>query len=98
MLRNTSGFVYYVSITGITGAAAAQAAAVAPEVARIKAATDLPICVGFGVRTPDNAAAIAAIADGVVVGTAIVDRIAKGDSAAEVLAFVKTLAEGAHGE
>ena len=97
VLQNTSGFVYYVSITGITGGAAAQSAAVAPEVARIKAATDLPITVGFGVRTPENAAAIAAIADGVVVGTAIVDRIAKGDSAAEVLAFVKTLSDGAHG-
>ncbi len=97
VLQNTSGFVYYVSITGITGAAAAQSAAVAPEVARIKAATDLPICVGFGVRTPENAAAIASVADGVVVGTAIVDRIGKGDSAAEVLAFVKTLADGAHG-
>ncbi len=97
VLRNTSGFVYYVSITGITGAAAARSAAVAPEVARIKAATDLPVCVGFGVKTPDNAAAIARVADGVVVGTAIVDRIGRGDSPAEVLAFVKTLAEGAHG-
>ncbi len=97
VLQNTSGFVYYVSITGITGAAAAQAEAVAPEVARIKAATDLPICVGFGVRTPENAAAIASVAVGVVVGTAIVDRIGRGDSPAEVLGFVKTLAEGAHG-
>ncbi len=97
VLQNTSGFVYYVSITGITGGAAARSAAVAPEVARIKAATDLPVCVGFGVRTPDNAAAIASIADGVVVGTAIVDRIGQGDSPAEVLAFVKTLADGAHG-
>ena len=97
VLRNTSGFVYYVSITGITGAAAARSAAVAPEVARIKAATDLPVCVGFGVRTPSSAAAIARVADGVVVGSAIVERIGKGESAAEVLAFVKTLADGAHG-
>jgi tryptophan synthase alpha chain len=97
VLQNTSGFVYYVSITGITGAAAAHAAAVAPEVARIKASTSLPVCVGFGVKTPDNAAAIASIADGVVVGSAIVDRIGKGDSAAEVLGFVKALADGAHG-
>jgi tryptophan synthase alpha chain len=97
VLQNASGFVYYVSITGITGAAAAQAEAVAPEVARIKAATDLPVCVGFGIRTPENAAAVARVADGVVVGSAIVDRIGKGDSAAEVLAFVKTLADGAHG-
>jgi tryptophan synthase alpha chain len=97
VLKNTSGFVYYVSITGITGAAAAQSAAVGPEVARIKAATDLPVCVGFGVKTPENAADIASVADGVVVGSAIVDRIGKGDSAAEVLGFVKSLADGAHG-
>jgi tryptophan synthase alpha chain len=97
VLQNTSGFVYYVSITGITGAAAAQAAAVGPDVARIKAATNLPVCVGFGVKTPENAAAIARVADGVVVGSAIVDRIGKGAGAAEVLAFVTSLAEGAHG-
>ena len=97
VLQNTSGFVYYVSITGITGAAAAQSTVVGPEVARIKAATDLPVCVGFGIRTPENAADIASVADGVVVGTAIVDRIGRGDSAAEVLAGVKTMADGAHG-
>jgi tryptophan synthase alpha chain len=97
VLQNSSGFVYYVSITGITGAAAAQAADVGPEVARIKAATDLPVCVGFGVKTPENAAAIARVADGVVVGSAIVDRIGKGASAAEVLGFVRSLADGAHG-
>jgi tryptophan synthase alpha chain len=97
VLQNTSGLVYYVSITGITGAAAAQSTIVAPEVARIKAATDLPVCVGFGIRTPSSAADIARVADGVVVGTAIVDRIGKGESAAEVLAFVKTMANGAHG-
>jgi tryptophan synthase alpha chain len=61
VLQNTSGFVYYVSITGITGAAAAQAADVAPEVARIKAATDLPIIVGFGINTPETARAIASL-------------------------------------
>jgi tryptophan synthase alpha chain len=97
VLANTSGFVYYVSITGITGAAAAVADEVAPEVARIKHATDLPVCVGFGVRTPENAAAIARVADGVVVGTAIVNRIGAGSPAAEVLGFVRGLAEGAHG-
>jgi tryptophan synthase alpha chain len=97
VLQNTSGFVYYVSITGITGAAAAQATAVGPEVARIKAATELPVCVGFGIRTPESAADVARVADGVVVGTAIVDRIGRGDSPAKVLAFVKTLADGAHG-
>ena len=97
VLKNTSGFVYYVSITGITGAAAAVAGEVGPEVARIKRATDLPICVGFGVRTPENAAEIARVADGVVVGTAIVNQIADGKSPADVLDFVRALADGAHG-
>ncbi len=96
VLMNTSGFVYYVSITGITGAAAAVADEVAPEVARIKRTTDLPVCVGFGVRTPENAAAIAQVADGVVVGSAIVDQIGDGKPAGEVLEFVRGLAEGAH--
>ncbi len=96
VLRNTSGFVYYVSITGITGAAAAQSSDVGPEVARIKAKTDLPIVVGFGIRTPEAAEAIARVADGAVVGSAIVDRIGKGDAPEQVLAFVKSLAEGAH--
>jgi tryptophan synthase alpha chain len=97
VLQNTSGFVYYVSITGITGAGAAVADEVGPEVARIKRATDLPVCVGFGVRTPENAAAIARVADGVVVGSAIVSRIANGDSPADVLDFVRTLTKSAHG-
>ncbi|PHP26640.1 tryptophan synthase subunit alpha [Limimaricola cinnabarinus] len=96
VLQNTSGFVYYVSITGITGAAEAQADAVAPEVARIKSQTDLPIIVGFGVRTPETAKSIAGIADGTVVGSAIVSQIAEGKPVAEVLSFVKTLADGAH--
>ncbi len=96
VLQNTSGFVYYVSITGITGAAAAQSADVGPEVARIKARTDLPVVVGFGIRTPEAAEAIAKVADGAVVGSAIVDRIGKGDAPDQVLAFVKTLAAGAH--
>jgi len=96
VLQNTSGFLYYVSITGITGAAAADAAAIAPEVARIRAASDIPVCVGFGIRTPDSAARIAAVADGVVVGSAIVDLIGRGRPASEVLDFVRALAEGVH--
>jgi tryptophan synthase alpha chain len=96
VLTNTSGFVYYVSITGITGAGAAQAGDVAPEVARIKAATDLPVIVGFGITTPDSARAIAGVADGCVVGSAIVRELGAGRSPAEVLAFVASLAEGAH--
>ncbi|MCV2894520.1 tryptophan synthase subunit alpha [Lentibacter sp. XHP0401] len=96
VLQNTSGFVYYVSITGITGAAEAQAVDVAPEVARIKSKTDLPVIVGFGIKTPAQSEAIAGVADGAVVGSAIVDRISKGESAADVLTFVKTLSDGAH--
>ena len=96
VLTNTSGFVYYVSITGITGAATAQAGDVGPEVARIKAQTDLPVIVGFGIKTPEGAQAIAEVADGAVVGSAIVERIAQGDSVEDVLTFVKSLADGAH--
>lgn len=96
VMRNTSGFVYYVSITGITGSAAAEAADVAPEVARIKAQTDLPVIVGFGIRTPETAREIAGVADGAVVGSAIVAELAAGRPVAEVLDFVRGLAEGAH--
>ena len=96
VLQNTSGFVYYVSITGITGAAAATAGDVGPEVARIKAQTKLPVIVGFGIRTPEAAEAIASVADGAVVGSAIVQLIAEGKSTAEVLDFVAGLAAGAH--
>jgi len=76
VLANTSGFVYYVSITGITGAGAPDAGAVATAVARIKRHTRLPVAVGFGVRTAAQAAAIAAGADGVVVGSALVNALA----------------------
>jgi tryptophan synthase alpha chain len=75
VLTNTSGFVYYVSITGITGAAAPDAQKVTAAVARIKRHTSLPVCVGFGVRTADHARAIAAGADGVVVGSALVEAV-----------------------
>jgi tryptophan synthase alpha chain len=95
-LQNTSGFVYYVSINGITGAAEAQATNVGPEVARIQAASGLPVIVGFGVNTPEKAEAIASVSDGAVVGSAIVAKIGAGDSVADVLAFVKTLSDGAH--
>ena len=96
VMQNTSGFVYYVSITGITGAANAVATDVGPEVARIKAAGGLPVVVGFGIKTPESARDIASVADGAVVGSAIVDLIGNGQSPAEVLAFVKGLADGAH--
>lgn len=96
VLQNTSGFVYYVSITGITGAAAPQPGDVAPDVARIKAATDLPVIVGFGITTPEAARGIAGIADGCVVGSAIVKEIGAGKPVAEVLAGIAALAAGAH--
>ena len=96
VLQNTSGFVYYVSITGITGSAAAQAADVGPEVARIKAQTDLPVIVGFGITTPEAAQSIASVADGCVVGSALVKEIGAGKPVAEVLDFVASLAAGAH--
>ncbi len=96
VLQNTSGFVYYVSVTGITGSAEAQAGDVGPEVARIKASTDLPVIVGFGINTPEKAENIASVADGAVVGSAIVSQIAAGKPVAEVLEFVKTLSDGAH--
>jgi tryptophan synthase alpha chain len=76
VLNNTSGFVYYVSITGITGMAAPDTGKVAAAVARIKRHTNLPVAVGFGVRTAAHARAIAATADGVVVGSALVDAVA----------------------
>jgi tryptophan synthase alpha chain len=75
VLRNTSGFVYYVSITGITGSAAPDAAKVAAAVTRIKRHTKLPVAVGFGVRTAEQARAIAEGADGVVVGSALVEAV-----------------------
>jgi tryptophan synthase alpha chain len=75
VLANTSGFVYYVSITGITGAAAADSKVVADAIVRIKRHTELPVCVGFGIRTPEAARAIAERANGAVVGTALVDAL-----------------------
>ncbi|MEM7529399.1 MAG: tryptophan synthase subunit alpha [Pseudomonadota bacterium] len=95
--ENTGGFVYYVSITGITGAAEANAERVAPEVARIRSASGLPVCVGFGIKTPEGAAAMAKVADGVVVGSAIVERIGRGESVETILAFVESLSRAAHG-
>ena len=75
VLANTSGFVYYVSITGITGAAGADATTVGEAVSRIKRHTKLPVCVGFGIRTPESARRIAEHADGAVVGSALVDAL-----------------------
>jgi tryptophan synthase alpha chain len=106
VLANTSGFVYYVSITGITGAAAADAGKVAEAVARIKRHTKLPVCVGFGVRTAEQARAMAEGADGVVVGSALVDTVrsnlgpdgqASPATATAVADLVRALAKGVRG-
>ena len=91
VLANTSGFVYYVSITGITGAATANTQAVGAAVARIKRHTGLPVCVGFGIRTPETARAIAGHANGAVVGTALVDAL-RGSLDAEGRATSGTVA------
>ncbi|TKT82767.1 tryptophan synthase subunit alpha [Aquamicrobium sp. LC103] len=103
VLENTSGFVYYVSMTGITGSALPDTTKVASAVARIKGHTDLPVCVGFGVKTAEQARAIGASADGVVVGTAIVNAVANvidanGRLTADPADAVATLVDGlAHG-
>jgi tryptophan synthase alpha chain len=103
VLQNTSGFVYYVSIAGITGTASPDADQVGAHVKRIKAHTALPIAVGFGVRTPEQVSAMAERADGVVVGSALVTAIADslgadgkaaGDTVASVLQLVAKLAAG----
>jgi tryptophan synthase alpha chain len=106
VLANTSGFVYYVSITGITGSASADSAKVSQAVSRIKRHTQLPVCVGFGIRTPEAARTIAGVADGVVVGTALVDAIrasldsdnrATQKTVAAVADMVASLAAGVRG-
>src|SRR5882757_243211 len=106
VLANTSGFVYYVSITGITGSAGADTAVVGEAVARIKRHTKLPVCVGFGIRTPEAAHGIAQKADGAVVGTALVDALrdsldAEGRATAKtvgaVAGLVASLAQGVRG-
>lgn len=103
VLENTSGFVYYVSMTGITGSALPDTGKVAEAVARIKRHTDLPVCVGFGVKTASQARVIGAAADGVVVGTAIVNAVANvlspdggmiADPAEAVATLVRGLAQG----
>ncbi|NTJ43496.1 tryptophan synthase subunit alpha [Agrobacterium larrymoorei] len=99
VLKNTSGFVYYVSMNGITGSALPDPSQFAGAVGRIKSHTDLPVCVGFGVKTADHAKAIGAVADGVVVGTAIVNQIAlsltkDGKATNDTVPAVTTLVKG----
>jgi tryptophan synthase alpha chain len=99
--KGTRGFVYYVSVTGVTGGKAADAVAIAPAVERARRVTGLPVAVGFGIRTPERAAEVARIADAAVVGSALVDKIADAlsqsrDPAANVLALARELAESVH--
>ena len=98
VLEGASGFLYYVSVAGITGLQQAAQDSIESAVARLKAATTLPVAVGFGVRTPEQAAAIARVADGVVVGSAIVEIVSKygEDAPAHVGAFVRELANAVH--
>jgi tryptophan synthase alpha chain len=93
VLDGASGFLYYVSVAGITGLQQAAQSSIESAVAKLKAATDLPVAVGFGVRTPDQAAAIARVADGVVVGSAIVEIVEKhgADAAGPVRAYISGL-------
>lgn len=98
VVRGTSGFVYYVSVAGVTGVKEADAAAVAPQVERVRKASGLPVAVGFGVRTPERAAQVARVADAVVVGSALVDEIAFAvdrnmQPAAKVLETARALAQ-----
>jgi tryptophan synthase alpha chain len=98
VVARTSGFVYYVSVAGVTGVKEADAAAVAPHVERVRAASGLPVAVGFGIRTPERAAAIARVADAAVVGSALVEEVAAGLAAnesvtARVLSKVDSLAK-----
>lgn len=103
VVEHASGFIYFVSITGITGTKSAEASDVSTHVQRIKKSADLPVAVGFGIRTPDQAAGIARVADAAVVGSALVDRItanldddgkAKPGLVADVLGLVSDLAKG----
>jgi tryptophan synthase alpha chain len=98
VINRTSGFVYYVSVAGVTGVKEADAEAVAPNVERIRAASGLPVAVGFGIRTPERAAAIARVADAAVVGSALVEEVASGlamneSVTARVLSKVESLAK-----
>ena len=98
ILDGSSGFVYYVSVAGITGKQQAALGAIEQAVARLKAATDIPVAVGFGVRTPEQAAAIAKHADGVVVGSALVELVAQhgANAAGPVRELTRALADAVH--
>ncbi|MEA1604764.1 tryptophan synthase subunit alpha [Pseudomonas spirodelae] len=101
VLNGSSGFVYYVSVAGVTGAGSATLEHVEQAVTRLRRHTDLPLCIGFGIRTPEHAATIARLAEGVVVGSALIDQIANASSNEQavegVLSLCAALAEGVRG-
>ncbi|QKE65118.1 tryptophan synthase subunit alpha [Aquipseudomonas campi] len=101
VLNGSSGFVYYVSVAGVTGAGSATIEHVQEAVTRLRRHTDLPLCIGFGIRTPEHAATIARLADGVVVGSALIDQIANAADDQQaiqgVLSLCQSLAEGVRG-
>jgi tryptophan synthase alpha chain len=101
VLNGSSGFVYYVSVAGVTGAGAATMDHVEEAVARLRRHTDLPLCIGFGIRTPEHAAEVAKRAEGAVVGSALIDKIAEAKSPQQaidgVLGLCRELAEGVRG-
>ena len=101
VLNGSSGFVYYVSVAGVTGAGSATLDHVEQAVTRLRRHTDLPLCIGFGIRTPEHAATIARLAEGVVVGSALIDQIANASSDEQavdgVLSLCAALAEGVRG-
>lgn len=101
VLAGSSGFVYYVSVAGVTGAGAATLDHIEEAVARLRRHTDLPVCIGFGIRTPEHAAEVAKRAEGAVVGSALIDKIAEAKSPQQaidgVLGLCRELAEGVRG-
>jgi tryptophan synthase alpha chain len=98
VLDGSSGFLYYVSVAGITGKQQAQLASIEDNVSRLKRSTALPVAVGFGVRTPEQAEAIARVADGVVVGSALVELVGQhgADAASHLQALTRSLADAVH--
>ena len=96
LLNNSSGFLYYVSVAGVTGTKVPVKQVVANEIVRIKRHTDLPVCVGFGIKSPKDAKEIALVADGVVVGSAIIEIVQKGATEREVSNFISSLSKSVH--
>ena len=96
VLKNTSGFIYYVSVTGITGSRNLDIEKVEKQVQIIKSQTNIPVCVGFGIKTPEDAKSVSAIADGVVVGSSIVELIEKNTPIDKICDYIKMLADAVH--